>query len=109
MIRSNEFGAIQGDLDIIKIDRLPADAKRTKKRRLAEGETTGHNHELRGKVDVYENPAGLYFVVAPEATVQVVHTSDGEHDTIEMAPGLYFVPREPQVEYDGEEERRVLD
>jgi len=108
-IKSNTFGAIQGDVPILRVGAIPADARPTKNRRVAEGETTGHNHEVRGEVQMYENLAGFYFEVATSKKVEIVHTPGGEHATIEMTPGLYFVPREAQVEYDGEKERRVLD
>lgn len=107
--KTNRLGAVQGDVPIIRIDRLPEDAKPTENRIVAYGETTGHNHQVQGVKEAYENPAGFYFVVAPDEKAEMVHTSNGDHGTIEMAPGLYFVPRVTQVEYDGEMERRVAD
>ena len=43
----------QGDLLIVKVKSVPQDAIRQKKRILAEGEATGHMHEL-DKGEVFE-------------------------------------------------------
>ncbi len=108
-VKTSKLGAIQGDVPILRVAEIPADAKPSKNRRVAEGETTGHNHEVRGEVQMYESLAGYFFEVAVGKPVEIVHTSNGEHDAIEMTPGVYFVPREAQVEYDGEKERRAMD
>ena len=103
----SEFGGFQGDVDIVRLDDLPADAKPTERRIVAYGEATGHNHTVVGECDAYEVSDGLVFVVAPETEVQMVHTAD--HDPEVITPGIWFVPFDSQVEYDGENERKVMD
>lgn len=107
-MKANKFGFVQGDVIAHYIQALPKDAKPTKQRIVAYGESTGHHHIVEGVQTAYENPQGFYFVVAPEETATLVHIGN-DHDTIEMIPGIVFIPRESQVEYDGAEERRVLD
>jgi hypothetical protein len=107
-MKANKFGFVQGDVIGQYITELPADVKPTKQRIVAYGESTGHHHIVEGVKTAFENPAGFYFVVAPEETASLVHIGN-DHDTIEMIPGTVFIPRESQVEYDGAEERRVLD
>jgi hypothetical protein len=116
-MKTNQIGAVQGDVPILTIDTLTPNGKLTQRRIVALGESTGHYHEIQGKCDVYEVErdianqlfVGLEVVVVNEP-VYLHHNSAGEHDTIEMIPGLYFIPTEiQQIEYDGEDERQVVD
>ena len=109
-MKTNKLGAFQGDVVIHKIagNKIPADAEPTKNRIVAYGEATGHHHMIEGECDVYENLFGFAVKVAEPNTATLVHIG-GEHETIEMTPGTYWIPKEAQVEYDGAEERRVLD
>ena len=52
----------QGDLLIVKVDSFPKDATKRDNRILAEGEATGHMHELN-MGEVYEKDGTLYFKV----------------------------------------------
>lgn len=52
----------QGDLLILKVKSIPADAVKSDNRILAEGEVTGHRHELDSG-EVYEKNGVLYFRV----------------------------------------------
>jgi hypothetical protein len=103
---TNDVGAFQGDVAIIRLSKVPEDAKPTNRQVVAYGEATGHNHTIVGEVAAYEIANGLVFVVADGQDVQITHQ---EHDPITLATGIWFCPFESQVEYDGENERRVLD
>jgi hypothetical protein len=107
-MKANKLGFFQGDVVGKYVSELPEDAKITRERIVARGETTGHHHIVEGVQTAYENPQGFYFLVAPEEKAVLTHIGN-DHDTIEMIPGIVFIPRESQVEYDGEEERKVLD
>jgi len=116
---TNEFGGVQGDVPILRVDELTPGGKPTIVRVVALGEATGHHHEIKGDCQVLEVKRvidgvlfpGFEIVVREENQVHLYHKSDGEHDIVEMAPGFYFIPApgHQQVEYDGENERRVLD
>lgn len=116
-ITTNRIGAVQGDVPVLRIDALTDGGTPTERRIVAYGETTGHHHEIQGEVECYEvtrDIAGNLFPgleVVVTGPARIVHNSSGEHHAIEMTPGLYFIPAPgfQQVEYDGENERRVLD
>ena len=102
----------QGDLLFTKVDGIPSDV-RTKPRKngiIAEGEVTGHMHEIvdwspSGGVAVLDNVEddGEMFVTAKKNTV-VTHP---EHADIALEEGTWHVQR--QREYTPEEIRRVVD
>jgi len=113
-----KLGGVQGDVPILRVDSLTPGGKPTKNRIVAYGEGTGHHHEIQGDCDVMEVERdiagqlfkGLEVIVTEDKPGQLYHKSGGEHDTIELTPGLYFIPTDTQqVEYDGENERRVAD
>ena len=105
----------QGDVLLMRVSALPDGAKeqpRVDNERivLEYGEVTGHAHAvldadaaLYNIVDEAERVAAQYLVVRGVG-VDLVHE---EHGTITLPPGIY--QRWFQQEYDGEEERRVLD
>ena len=93
----------QGDLLIVKVGEIPKDAKTKKDRVLAEGEATGHMHELDSG-EVYELGDTLYFRVSDESTTTLKHQ---EHKEIAFAPGEYKVIR--QREYEPRGWRHVAD
>lgn len=118
MSTTNSLGGVQGDVPIRKISDLTPSGKPSNIRIVAYGEATGHHHELRGDCDVFEVQRkvagqlfkGLEVVVTDDHPVELWHKSNGEHDAITLAPGYYFIPTDvQQVEYDGENERRVYD
>ncbi len=105
----SRLGGFQGDVAILIVDSIPADARPSSNRIVAYGEATGHHHVVEGNVICYETPTVWYYQVAPEAPAVIRHIGE-EHAPIEIAPGLIFmVPKLSQVEYDGENERRVMD
>ena len=84
----------QGDLLIVKVSKIPADAIKQNNRVLAEGEATGHLHEL-DKGEVYEKEGVLYFKVALGGISTLNHP---EHKAVTFDPGEYKVIR--QMEYE---------
>ena len=84
----------QGDLLIIRIDNIPQDVTRQASRILAEGEATGHMHEL-DKGEVYEKDGTLYFKVEENNTITLNHP---EHKAVTFEPGTYKVIRQREYE-----------
>jgi len=94
----------QGDLLIVKVKELPEACKMHNHRILAEGEATGHFHELDSGM-LYEGQGGtLYFRVSENEKTTLKHP---EHGPITFDPGLYKVVR--QREYEPRGWRRVAD
>ena len=98
----------QGDVLIIKIDKLPDELQKAKDMVLLEGETTGHMHRVSGNATVFEPPRysgdGLLKIVEAKEGTQIVHE---EHAPITLEPGIYECRR--QREYDEKEIRYVMD
>ena len=84
----------QGDLLITKVSSIPKDAVKQKNRVLAEGEITGHMHELDSG-EVYEKNGTLYFKVAENQTSTLNHQ---EHGALTFEPGIYKVIRQREYE-----------
>ena len=93
----------QGDILIVKIGNIPEDATKRKSRVLAEGEATGHLHELDSG-EVYEKDGVLYFRVSSEKPSTLLHP---EHKAITFEPGAYKVVQ--QREYKPRGWMRVSD
>ena len=87
----------QGDILIIKINSIPGDAIKQKSRILAEGEATGHMHELDSG-EVYEKNGTLYFKVEDNNTTTLNHP---EHKAVTFEPGTYKVIRQREYEPQG--------
>ncbi len=87
----------QGDLLIIKVDVIPPGAKELKTRVLAEGEATGHKHELTGG-EVYTHSDQLYFRIEENNQTTLTHP---EHHPLEFSPGIYKVVRQKEYEPEG--------
>ena len=93
----------QGDLLIVKVGAIPKDAVKCGSLILAEGEATGHMHEL-DKGEVYEKEGVLYFKVDSNEPATLNHP---EHKAVTFEPGEYKVIR--QREYEPRGWRRVAD
>jgi len=87
----------QGDLLIVRVNKIPQDAVKQKNRILAEGEATGHMHEL-DLGDVYEQDGTLYFKVEENETSTLNHP---EHKAVMFEPGAYKVIRQREYEPNG--------
>lgn len=98
----------QGDVILIRVDKLPKGVKRRKDRTLALGETTGHHHTLTAGT-VYGKMGEQQWVVVETPGVNLEHLPDPgvEHNTVPVPVGIWFVP--VQVEDDGSQERRAMD
>ena len=87
----------QGDLLIIKVKKIPEDAIKVKSRVLAEGEATGHMHEL-DLGEVYEKDGVLYFKVPEGETATLNHQ---EHGAMTFETGEYKVIKQREYEPNG--------
>lgn len=90
-----------GDVQIIKVDSIPKNAKRLNRKELAYGEVTGHAH----RVDVgelFETKNGELFLRVEKLT----KVSHEEHKTITLKPGCYRVGVKRQYTPDGWENVR---
>lgn len=90
---------------IAPVEALPANAKKTHRQVLAEGEVTGHSHRIAepGSASLYDCGGDLYLEVF-DGGASVRHE---EHRTIELQPGLFRVWR--QREYFPAGNRTVRD
>jgi len=93
----------QGDLLIVKVEGIPEKAQKLEHLILAEGEATGHFHELDSG-ELYEASGVMYFKVDEGARVVLKHP---EHHHLSFEPGDYKVIR--QREYEPNGWRRVAD
>ena len=107
----NGTQARQGDLLIIKVDKLPTSGLKVKKDPvLAYGEVTGHCHKVEtpnfDQVDLFVDEEGNIFVET-KTDIDVWHN---KHDAVHCDPGIYKVVR--QREYNplaAQRERKVVD
>ena len=97
---------VQGDVPIIRRAQLPPNARPIQGKTLRLGEVTGHHHIVDGECQLYHVADGPRVELWVEffSDVKINHQ---EHGTLLFPAGVYIVPE--QVEYDGAEERRVLD
>lgn len=93
----------QGDLLIVKVKKIPENAIGQNSRVLAEGEATGHKHELTDG-EVYAVGDVLYFRVPEGKSVTLNHP---EHKPITFESGDYQIVA--QREYEPSGWRRVAD
>lgn len=95
----------QGDVYIDRIDRIPAGARKLGHCVLAEGEVTGHKHQIVDleTAELYELGGKQYLNVKAESVV----VSHDEHGPVTLAKGTYAVWK--QREYTPEEIRIVRD
>jgi hypothetical protein len=80
----------QGDLLIVEVKSIPEGAEEKESRVLAEGEATGHMHELSSG-EVYEYEGILFFRVAENETSVLEHP---EHKAVTFKTGEYKVVRQ---------------
>ncbi len=98
----------QGDLLIIKVDKIPDNLPKKTDKILLEGEASGHRHQLSSGTIYAENSTRdnnylLGYFLLEEASA-LTHP---EHKTIELEPGIYKFHQ--QREYDPQEEHKVID
>jgi hypothetical protein len=93
----------QGDLLFVEVNQLPRTARRVEHRVIAEGETTGHMHQVLDETAVLYEDGNVKFLEAL-GDASVVHE---EHGTLVLPKGLYRVIR--QREYSPDRVRKVRD
>ena len=71
---------------------------------IAEGETTGNKHEVKGDAELYEYEGTFY--LSAKATVEITHP---EHKTIELPKGDYEITFQKEYTVDDNKYRRVTD
>ena len=81
--------ARHGDLNFLAVDKMPAKAKEVSSFVLAEGEQTGHNHTIQGRVAVLEHENTMYMQVFEDSVL-----THPEHKKITFEPGVYKVWKE---------------
>lgn len=99
-----------GDLDFRTIASLPkGKAKKVNSYILAEGEYTGHNHELKlvdkGTMTVIDVDNEIFFKILG-GKAQLTHP---EHKTITFDEGVYQMKKEREFDYFMNETRQVRD
>lgn len=95
----------QGDVIIVSVNSIPADAKKLPHNILAQGESTGHSHvALADDVELFEKDGILYFS-APSGT-GIKHQT---HNIITVPPGKFKFGIISEYDYDTEERRRIID
>ena len=101
MFNGDNWQARQGDILIIKIDKLPKKAKKRNSKILLKGESTGHAHRLE-EGEIYEyNDRVLLSIPIP---TRIIHE---EHNLISIdEPGLYEIKR--QREYQSKDMTRLV-
>ncbi len=100
---TNQNQIRQGDILLLKVNKIEGQKIANGKRVLAYGEKTGHSHVMIGNVDYYDNGNGLLCQVKSHA--ELMHE---EHQKIDIPSGNYMVVR--QREFDIVEGiRRVQD
>ena len=101
VVKQNNQGGFQGDVLLLRVPEIPRGAKpRTGKdaKTLARGEVTGHDHRLRGDVEVYDL-AGQLFAKVNAGGAVLVHggadpKTDFDHFQQKYAEGLYvYIPQ----------------
>jgi len=93
----------QGDILFIEITSLPEGISRLEHRIIAEGETTGHKHQVLDDVAYLYEDGNVKFLEALK-DVEVVHE---EHHTIKLPKGVYKIIQ--QREYTPQANRLVAD
>ena len=97
----------QGDILLVRVDRVPGKVKRLATNIVAYGEVTGHAHKVEvdaGDVVLVEDEEGNMFVSVKGGNAQLKHD---EHAPITLEQGDYKVVR--QREYEPEKIRPVAD
>lgn|SRR3990167_1366763 len=82
--------AIQGDLLISKINKIPAGAKKREGKVLVWGEATGHAHQITAG-EVFDYGTRLLFTAPVNTTI--IHP---DHDSIPLEKGDYEIVRQRQ-------------
>jgi hypothetical protein len=96
----------QGDVLLIKIDRIPENAKKLEDKILAYGEVTGHSHRFSEpkNVDRYQSGNDVYLQVY--SPTPLIHEEHNQHIIL---PGAYRQIQEREHNYIEESSKAVID
>ena len=96
----------QGDVLAFNVDDVPGDAKKMDSLILAEGEATGHKHQVtQGLAELFETGSTKYLkVLSDEATI-----THEEHKPITLPKGTYRIGVVKEFDHFTEEARQVRD
>lgn len=97
----------QGDILLVAVSQLPSEVVPEQRQGdiiLALGEVTGHAHRIRAVECHAWNIAGQRYLVVDQPVV----LSHEEHGAISVAPGVYQVVQQKELDLSGEW-RRVVD
>jgi tRNA U34 2-thiouridine synthase MnmA/TrmU len=104
-MKKNEI-ARQGDV-LVKLGKIPEDAKETEETVLAYGEVTGHAHRINGDAIIFRvGPMTARSWIKSLTGFDVEHE---EHETIHFPPGEYEFTQQREYDWYSEEVRRVAD
>jgi hypothetical protein len=79
----------QGDVLIVVVEEIPADARRAPDCVLARGEATGHSHRIESGAEQFVTPDGDRYIRVDRDVVALVHE---EHGTVHLTgPAAYRV------------------
>ena len=93
-----------GDLLIREIWSIPSDAVQKSTNIIAEGEKTGHNHQLVGSHQIFETGEVTYFEAKQELSIE-----HPEHNTIQIPKGNYKILHEREYNPLKNIEKEVID
>jgi hypothetical protein len=94
----------QGDVILVKVSEIKG--KKLNHLILAEGEVTGHCHEItKGDAELYKHEGTLFLRVASD-TAELTHQ---EHKTIILPKGDFEIKKVKEYDHFLEEARRVQD
>ena len=96
----------QGDVLILKIENIPANAKIKQGKTLAVGEATGHHHTItEGDAELYEHEGTMFLRVNSE-NATLTHQ---EHSAVVIPRGDYKINIVREYDHFSEEARKVQD
>ncbi len=99
----------QGDVIIEKISQIPSTAKKINHLILADGEVTGHKHEIicdNGIAELFQEEKGNLYLSVKKGTVTLTHQ---EHLPQIIKVGNYKIGRVLEYDYDTKEIEKVRD
>jgi len=96
----------QGDVYFTKVAEVPEGAKLDEKGVIAEGEVTGHLHQIKpgSKSELFILNEDMFVEAKDEGVCEVIHP---EHNTVHLGPGSWKVTR--QREFISQSWARVAD
>ena len=93
-MRGDNFRARQGEIIIKAVDKVQG--KKLSHCILAEGEVTGHKHEIiEGKAVLYQNEDGVMYLSVKSEKASLVHP---DHKTVELKQGNYQITIQREYE-----------